>query len=62
MDDYLDLLSNAISEKEFITDYHQFYPVGSDLEELSKICPELYPQYNINTLVSNNFILLIYKT
>ncbi|XP_035727074.1 activating signal cointegrator 1 complex subunit 2-like [Vespa mandarinia] len=41
VDDYLNLLSNAISEKEFITDYHQFYPVGSDLEELSKICPEL---------------------
>ncbi|KAK2577513.1 hypothetical protein KPH14_003608 [Odynerus spinipes] len=41
VDDYLNFLSNAISEKEFITDYHQFYPVGSDLEELSKICPEL---------------------
>ncbi|XP_014616830.1 PREDICTED: activating signal cointegrator 1 complex subunit 2 [Polistes canadensis] len=41
VDDYLNLLSNAISEKEFITDYHQFYPVGLDLEELSKICPEL---------------------
>lgn len=41
VDDYLNYLSNAISEKEFITDYHQFYPVGSDLEELSKICPEL---------------------
>ncbi|KAI4498078.1 hypothetical protein M0802_006902 [Mischocyttarus mexicanus] len=41
VEDYLNLLSNAITEKEFITDYHQFYPVGSDLEELSKICPEL---------------------
>ncbi|KZC08641.1 Activating signal cointegrator 1 complex subunit 2 [Dufourea novaeangliae] len=38
---YLIFLTNAISEKEFITDYDQFYPVTSDLETLTSICPEV---------------------
>lgn len=38
---YLDHVTNAISEKEFITDYHRFYPVDVDLEILSQICPEV---------------------
>ncbi|KAK9307142.1 hypothetical protein QLX08_002463 [Tetragonisca angustula] len=40
VDEYFNLLSNAISEKEFITDYDQFYPVKSDLTVLSNICPD----------------------
>ncbi|XP_067213131.1 activating signal cointegrator 1 complex subunit 2 isoform X2 [Linepithema humile] len=41
IDEYLNLLMNAISEKEFIVDYHQFYPIGDDLETVSKLCPEI---------------------
>lgn len=43
---------NAISEKEFIIDYHQFYPIDVDLEIITKLYPEMYPffflrNYNI---------------
>ncbi|RLU22676.1 hypothetical protein DMN91_004954 [Ooceraea biroi] len=41
IDAYLDLLMNAISEKEFIMDYHQFYPINCDLETISKLYPEI---------------------
>lgn len=34
---------NAISEKEFIIDYHQFYPIDVDLEIITKLYPEMYP-------------------
>lgn len=47
VDEYFNLLSNAISEKEFITDYDQFYPVKSDLTVLSNICPDEYPFFNV---------------
>nr|XP_034180184.1 activating signal cointegrator 1 complex subunit 2 [Osmia lignaria] len=40
MDDYINLLANASSEKEFITDYDRFYPVQRDLMMLLNICPE----------------------
>lgn len=43
MDEYLDLLSSVISEKEFVTDYDQFYPIKSDLYILSTLCPDPYP-------------------
>lgn len=43
IDEYLNLLMNAISEKEFIIDYHEFYPVNVDLETISILCPEMYP-------------------
>lgn len=43
INNYLILLTNAVSEKEFITDYNQFYPIQSDLEVLSMIFPEMYP-------------------
>lgn len=43
VEEYLTFLTSAISEKEFITDYDQFYPVKSDLKILSNICPEVYP-------------------
>jgi len=43
VDEYLDLLMNATSEKEFIIDYHQFYPINFDLEIVSNLYPEMYP-------------------
>lgn len=43
VDDFINLLANASSEKEFITDYDRFYPVQQDLMMLLNICPELYP-------------------
>lgn len=43
IDEYLNSLMNAISEKEFIIDYHQFYPIDVDLEIMTKLCPEMYP-------------------
>ncbi|XP_018347696.1 PREDICTED: activating signal cointegrator 1 complex subunit 2 isoform X1 [Trachymyrmex septentrionalis] len=41
IDKYLDSLINAISEKEFIMDYHQFYPVDADLQIMAKLYPEI---------------------
>ncbi|EGI59668.1 Activating signal cointegrator 1 complex subunit 2 [Acromyrmex echinatior] len=41
VDKYLDSLMNAISEKEFIIDYHQFYPVDTDLQIMAKLYPEI---------------------
>lgn len=41
IDEYLDLLMNAISEKEFIMDYHQFYPIDLDLATITNLCPEI---------------------
>lgn len=43
MDEYLDLLSSVISEKEFVTDYDQFYPIKFDLNILSALCSDPYP-------------------
>ncbi|XP_033215315.1 activating signal cointegrator 1 complex subunit 2 isoform X2 [Belonocnema kinseyi] len=40
-ENYLNLISHAIAEKEFITDYHRFYPVDDDMEILSQVCPEV---------------------
>jgi len=42
---------NAISEKEFIIDYHQFYPIDDDLEIMTKSCPEVYPFFKEITLL-----------
>lgn len=47
VDEYLNLLTLAISEKEFITDYDQFYPVKLDLLILSNFCPDAYPFVNV---------------
>ncbi|XP_050459641.1 activating signal cointegrator 1 complex subunit 2 [Cataglyphis hispanica] len=43
IDEYLNLLMNAMSEKEFIIDYHNFYPINVDLETVSTLCPEIDP-------------------
>lgn len=41
VDEYLDLLTNAVSEKEFVMDYHQFFSINTDLEVISKLYPEI---------------------
>ncbi|XP_076240078.1 activating signal cointegrator 1 complex subunit 2 isoform X2 [Calliopsis andreniformis] len=41
VEEYLTFLTNVIGEKEFITDYDQFYPVQSDLDLLSDIYHEI---------------------
>ncbi|CAK9801226.1 Activating signal cointegrator 1 complex subunit 2 [Anthophora plagiata] len=41
VDEYFNLLTIAIAEKEFITDYDQFYPVETDMKILLNICPEI---------------------
>ncbi|KAG7210834.1 hypothetical protein KM043_012319 [Ampulex compressa] len=41
VDKYLAFLSNIVSEKEFITDYNQFYPINEDLQLLSTLCPDV---------------------
>ncbi|XP_017787994.1 PREDICTED: activating signal cointegrator 1 complex subunit 2 [Habropoda laboriosa] len=41
VDEYFNLLTIAIAEKEFITDYDQFYPVETDMRVLLNICPEI---------------------
>jgi len=64
----LDSLISAISEKEFIIDYHQFYPVDADLQIITKLYPEMYPflkslQYYIiiqkhNTVLNLSFLYI----
>ncbi|XP_066597919.1 activating signal cointegrator 1 complex subunit 2 [Prorops nasuta] len=41
INDFLELLTNAISETEFINDYNHFYPVDMDIQVLLEICPEI---------------------
>lgn len=52
VDEYLDLLSSVISEKEFVTDYDQFYPIKSDLYILSTLCPDP-DEINYNYIVQS---------
>lgn len=32
-----------MSEKEFIMDYHKFYPIDADLKVVSEIYSDVYP-------------------
>ncbi|PSN41849.1 hypothetical protein C0J52_16232 [Blattella germanica] len=41
VDDYVGILTECLSEKVFITDYHSAYPVDQDLDTLSQLCPEM---------------------
>lgn len=41
VEQFIELLTNAIGEKVFITDYHRFYPVDVDIDILSLIHPGL---------------------
>jgi len=60
---------NATSEKEFIIDYHQFYPINSDVEIVSKLYPEMYPfvknYYYINMIqniiCSEKYLLSVFE-
>ncbi|XP_017759307.1 PREDICTED: activating signal cointegrator 1 complex subunit 2 [Eufriesea mexicana] len=59
VDEYLNLLINVISEKEFITDYVQFYPIELDLIVFSQICPDFdtikydYIMQSVNAIIGN---------
>ncbi|XP_032673044.1 activating signal cointegrator 1 complex subunit 2-like isoform X2 [Odontomachus brunneus] len=48
IDQYLNSLMNTISEKEFIMDYHNFYPIDHDLKVVSKLYPDI--NYILNSL------------
>ncbi|XP_069705636.1 activating signal cointegrator 1 complex subunit 2 [Periplaneta americana] len=41
VDDYVGVLTECLSEKVFIRDYHSAYPVDHDLDALSQVCPEM---------------------
>jgi len=56
IDEYLNLLMNAMTEKEFIIDYHEFYPINVDLANVSTLCPEMYPFLKKFLYVYNIFI------
>jgi hypothetical protein len=43
VDDYLGVLTECLSEKVFICDYHSAYPVDLDLDAVSQVCQEVYP-------------------
>lgn len=59
IDEYLNLLMNAISEKEFIIDYHEFYPINVDLETVSTLCPEMYPFLrNYYIIISESYVCM----
>jgi hypothetical protein len=47
VDDYVGVLTECLSEKVFIHDYHSAYPVDQDLDAMSQVCPEMYPLYKI---------------
>ncbi|XP_021932791.1 activating signal cointegrator 1 complex subunit 2 isoform X2 [Zootermopsis nevadensis] len=41
VDDYVGVLSECLSEKMFIHDYHLAYPIDQDLDAMSQVCPEM---------------------
>ncbi|KAJ9593726.1 hypothetical protein L9F63_014699, partial [Diploptera punctata] len=41
VDDYVGVLTECLSEKVFIRDYHSIYPVDQDLDAMSQVCPEM---------------------
>jgi hypothetical protein len=41
------VLTECLSEKVFIRDYHSAYPIDQDLDAMSQVCPEMYPLYKI---------------
>jgi hypothetical protein len=41
------VLTECLTEKVFICDYHSAYPVGEDLDAVSQVCPEMYPLYRM---------------
>jgi activating signal cointegrator complex subunit 2 len=43
VDDYVGVLTECLTEKVFIRDYHSSYPIDQDLDAMSQVCPEMYP-------------------
>jgi hypothetical protein len=43
VDDYVGVLTECLTEKVFIRDYHSLYPIDQDLDAMSQVCPEMYP-------------------
>lgn len=41
VDDYVGVLTECLTEKVFICDYHSAYPVDQDLDTMSQVCPEM---------------------
>ncbi|KAJ4438457.1 hypothetical protein ANN_14402, partial [Periplaneta americana] len=52
VDDYVGVLTECLSEKVFIRDYHSAYPVDHDLDALSQVCPEMYPLLTLYLLMA----------
>lgn len=42
VDDYVGVLTECLTEKVFIRDYHSLYPIDQDLDAMSQVCPEMY--------------------
>jgi hypothetical protein len=53
VDDYLGVLTECLTDKIFIHDYHSAYPVDQDLDTMSQVCPEMYPLYRLMKSVTN---------
>jgi len=43
VDEYVRVLTECLTERIFICDYHSAYPVDQDLDTMSQVCPEMYP-------------------
>nr|CAD7433128.1 unnamed protein product [Timema monikensis] len=43
VEDYMSVLTECLSEKVFMRDYHKYFPVDVDLELLSMVSQEVYP-------------------
>lgn len=43
VESFLNNLSCILSEKEFIIDYHNLYPVTDDIETLFELNADMYP-------------------
>ncbi|GFG31805.1 hypothetical protein Cfor_04242 [Coptotermes formosanus] len=41
VDDYVGVLTECLTEKVFVCDYHSAYPVDQDLDTMSQVCPEM---------------------
>jgi hypothetical protein len=43
VNDYVEVLTECLTEKVFIRDYHSLYPIDEDLDAMSQVCAEMYP-------------------
>ena len=42
-EEFLNFISNTLSETSFVIDYNNLYPFMNDTETLMKIYPQVYP-------------------